>query len=708
MAFFLPKRSRRFSRREFLTIFLPIAATVAVATMGCAFLLSSLFMSQSMRILTENEASRLRHSIKLFSRIHLGSIPPFLSAMEEDPIRDYLYGRDWNIEKPLRGLVRIDRAIVGNEFIDSLYLYNAQRGILSTRSGWEGFDEASDPGMHDFLGRVRSFGLSRYVMRRVVFEGDRAPRNLFTIVLGPMPREGSSIRYAFIANLSERSVREALTADEPSVSALYILDSDGLFLTHPDAEAFSTSSFGDPLFDAVRSRPEHSGSMIVRGADGARRIVWWADQRELQWRFVSAAKESDVFAPVMRIRNLVVVLSFLVFLSAIAAAFVLSARVSGRERRIELASAYLRGELDFAELPPGRLFPSLRFPAAMAALRVDDYRSLVDEHGASALHDFRDEFSEMLSPHVGPCVVLRLSEDTFLVLFGGDPSAALENLRSAAAAAGTRLGASIGGYLAPGTHDRDSLPDACRRLLASLRLDYLRGRGSIVLSEPSPAPDAAAGEGLDLSRLEKAFRTDDAAEAARQADALAAFLRSAADPALFRYAVSALGSRIPQIIGADAEEFLPGGAEGFRDALASSDRLDDAAALLFSTAERLKDRGLLHGERRQRDLIAKGKAIIDARLSDRALGTAAVAAEVGLSSSYLRDLFKRREGVALLEYVGKARLALAKRLLSETDDSVRSICDQAGFISYSYFFTYFKKTTGCTPSEYREGERRRD
>jgi AraC-like DNA-binding protein len=120
------------------------------------------------------------------------------------------------------------------------------------------------------------------------------------------------------------------------------------------------------------------------------------------------------------------------------------------------------------------------------------------------------------------------------------------------------------------------------------------------------------------------------------------------------------------------------------------------------------ERGLHHGERRQRELIVKVKELVDARLSDRALGTAAIAAEVGLSSSYLRDLFKRREGIALLEYVGKARLALAKRLLTETDDSVRSICDQAGFINYSYFFTYFKKMTGCTPSEYREGERRRD
>jgi AraC-like DNA-binding protein len=705
--FFDAKSSRRFSRREFLTIFLPLAAVVALAVMGSTIILSSLYIRHSMRILEDNEASRLRHSIRLFSRIHLGSIPPFLSAMEEDPIRDYLYGRDWNIEKPLRGLARIDRTIVGNEFIDSLYLFNAKVGTLSTRSGWEGFGEASDPDLLPFLDRVREYGLSRYVMRRVAFEGETMPRNLFTLVLGPMPAAGARIRHAFIANLSERSVRAALTADESSGSMLYILDADGRYLSHPDAASFATSSVGDPLFDAIRPRPEHSGSKIVRDGEGVRRIVWWADQRELQWRFVSTAREDDLFAPVMRVRNAVVVLAFLVFLSAMAAAFALSARMSGRQRRVELALAYLRGELDAAEVSVSGLFPRIKFPASAAVLRVDDYRSLVAEHGASALHDFRDEFLGLLAPHAGPCEAMRLSEDTFLLLSGGVPERVSESLRIAAAAAGERLGASIGGYLAPGTYDREELPAAYGKLLGALRLDFLRPRGTLAMAE-SVAPNFSAGSELDLSRLEQAFRLDDAADALRQAESLVAFLRGAADPDLFRYAVSTLAARIPALFGAAAEEFLPGGAEGFRETLSTADRLDDAAGILRSAAGRLGERGLHHGERRQRELVSKVKEIIDARLSDRALGTAAIAAEVGLSSSYLRDLFKKREGIALLEHVGRARLALAKRLLSETDDSVRSICDQAGFINYSYFFTYFKKMTGCTPSEYREGERRRD
>jgi AraC-like DNA-binding protein len=404
----------------------------------------------------------------------------------------------------------------------------------------------------------------------------------------------------------------------------------------------------------------------------------------------------------------VVVLASLVLLSSIAAAFLLSARMSGRNRRTELALAYLRGETDDAEVPASRLFPYIRFPAVVAVLRVDDYRSLVAEHGASALHGFRDEFLNILVPRLGPCEALRLSEDTFLILAGGDPETALESLRDAASVAGERLGASLGGYVASGLRGSENLPEAYRELRAALRSDFLRPRGALDLVKPAAAPNFSARADFDLSRLEKAFRLDDVADAIRQAESLVSLLRDAADPALFRYAVSTLAARIPATFGADAEDFLHGGVEGFRETLSTCERLDDAAKILRSVAERLAERGLHHGERRQRELIAKVKDIVDDRLSDRSLGTAAIAAEVGLSSSYLRDLFKKREGIALLEYVGKARISLAKRLLTETSDSVRSICDQAGFINYSYFFTYFKKMTGCTPSEYREGERRRD
>ncbi len=171
--------------------------------------------------------------------------------------------------------------------------------------------------------------------------------------------------------------------------------------------------------------------------------------------------------------------------------------------------------------------------------------------------------------------------------------------------------------------------------------------------------------------------------------------------------MSALSRLIPDLLGDQAETLLEGGTEEFKCALSKAERLDRAERVLRPIPARLSERGDLHAERRKRELIERVKALVESRMGDRSLGTAAIASEVGLSTSYLRDLFRQTEGVALLEYVGSRRLELAKKLLLESKAPVREVCEQAGFINYSYFFTYFKKSTGQTPSEFREIEKTR-
>jgi AraC-like DNA-binding protein len=707
----VPYRIRAALRGDLVRVFLPFAAMVAAAIMVSTLFLSSRFIAGSTRILQEQEVERLNSAMRLFSRINLGSVPTFMNALEEPTIRDYLYGRQWSKEKTLRGLERIDLTTSGNEFVDSLYLYNVDAGVLSTRSGWEGHDDPSDPDLMGFLSRVREYGLSRYVVRRVAFVGDAVPRNLFTIVLGSMPPPGSLMRYAFVANLSERRIRAALAGDGLQGSSMYIVDAERRFLSHPDAERFGTPVGDDPRFAPVLDRPEPEGTTVVRDGAGKRWIASWSDHPEIMWRFVTLAPERLVFAPVLRVRDLVVVVTAAVMAAAIILAFVLSLRMSERSRRAESELSYLRGEIEGAARLRG-LFPGMKGPAYAAVVLVDGYLALIRERGAGTLYGAGAALRDALAARCGAAEVLRLSDSAFVALFGAEK----EDPRTALSGALAEVGGGIvsdrvvsfGAYLLPTPVVVDAFPDAFRVLRDAARNDYLRNPGEIVDAAGGSAAQDGAGQGpsdkaeIDFSRIEKAFRLDDPEEALRQVSSFAAALRAAADADLFRYAVSTLGRRVPELLGADAETLLPGGADGYRTALSRSERLREAEDLLRSAASRLKERGGLHAERRQRDAVERAKAIIEERISDHALSTAAIAAEVGLSASYLRDLFKRMEGVALLEYVGSRRLELAKRLLSGSDASVREICDRAGFINYSYFFTYFKKATGRTPTEFRE------
>ncbi len=80
----------------------------------------------------------------------------------------------------------------------------------------------------------------------------------------------------------------------------------------------------------------------------------------------------------------------------------------------------------------------------------------------------------------------------------------------------------------------------------------------------------------------------------------------------------------------------------------------------------------------------------------------AVLAEItGISQQYLCRIFKQTMNIRPNEYITCRRLQEAKRLLTETDNSVQEICVKSGFTDAGYFSTVFRKYEGVSPVEYR-------
>ena len=73
-----------------------------------------------------------------------------------------------------------------------------------------------------------------------------------------------------------------------------------------------------------------------------------------------------------------------------------------------------------------------------------------------------------------------------------------------------------------------------------------------------------------------------------------------------------------------------------------------------------------------------------------------------MSLSYLEIQFKKERGQTLHAYLTAERLRLSKKALAETDAPVYEIAEQCGYQNLRSFFTAFKKSENCTPSEYRE------
>lgn len=73
-----------------------------------------------------------------------------------------------------------------------------------------------------------------------------------------------------------------------------------------------------------------------------------------------------------------------------------------------------------------------------------------------------------------------------------------------------------------------------------------------------------------------------------------------------------------------------------------------------------------------------------------------------ISPSYLSHMFKRRTGIKLVDYIHKARISQAKRLLEATTDTIAEISRQVGYTSSASFSTTFKRYEAITPREYRD------
>lgn len=80
-----------------------------------------------------------------------------------------------------------------------------------------------------------------------------------------------------------------------------------------------------------------------------------------------------------------------------------------------------------------------------------------------------------------------------------------------------------------------------------------------------------------------------------------------------------------------------------------------------------------------------------------------VAEVVKISSSYLHRLFVQYTNYTFGEYLTMCRIRRAIRLLHDGDRKIYEIAELCGYKDTRYFSMVFRRITGLTPSEYKEG-----
>jgi AraC-like DNA-binding protein len=96
----------------------------------------------------------------------------------------------------------------------------------------------------------------------------------------------------------------------------------------------------------------------------------------------------------------------------------------------------------------------------------------------------------------------------------------------------------------------------------------------------------------------------------------------------------------------------------------------------------------------------KARLIIRERI-DQKQEPEKIAAELNMSYSWFRRLFRQYTGISPQKYIAGLRIQRAKELLSGTSRSVKEIADAMSFENMDYFSSWFRKLSGMTPTQYR-------
>ena len=131
-----------------------------------------------------------------------------------------------------------------------------------------------------------------------------------------------------------------------------------------------------------------------------------------------------------------------------------------------------------------------------------------------------------------------------------------------------------------------------------------------------------------------------------------------------------------------------------REPAAISAVIHDAALRLCEKVHETKneDTGNPHVERAKRFILTH---------LTQEIGTAEVAADVGVSPYHLSRLFKTHTGQTMHGYLTDQRIEAAKRLLASDAHPIPEIAALLRFCDQSHFTGIFRKRVGITPGQYR-------
>ncbi|MCI8895889.1 MAG: AraC family transcriptional regulator [Lachnospiraceae bacterium] len=108
---------------------------------------------------------------------------------------------------------------------------------------------------------------------------------------------------------------------------------------------------------------------------------------------------------------------------------------------------------------------------------------------------------------------------------------------------------------------------------------------------------------------------------------------------------------------------------------------------------------------KERNVESEVKKYIREHMMDNITVTS-IAEELHFNPQYLMRAFKSKTEMSIVEYITKARMDTARKILAETELPIKEVANMVGYGDYAYFTRVFRKETGESPSRYRNDHRK--
>ena len=134
----------------------------------------------------------------------------------------------------------------------------------------------------------------------------------------------------------------------------------------------------------------------------------------------------------------------------------------------------------------------------------------------------------------------------------------------------------------------------------------------------------------------------------------------------------------------------------------SGEELKAYCSDVLYAAIRLRDE---ETQKRSGGLVDSALQYIDQHYTEESISLNSVAKAINVSTNYLSAIFSQTVGQSFVEYLTQKRMTRAKQFLRQSNRRTGEIAAEVGYKDPRYFSFVFKKTQGCTPREYRAGDR---